>query len=276
MVRGWSFSVRSCAVTGNGINSYLTWQAVGRVPRTTCVSVAIARQSPTTTQKNCIIAWMMILIGKSTAWPNFWHPKFDIPHHAPCTNLLSFNSKFYYFIVLFYVGCPRTSKKICILVSLATVQGPLILLHGFHPGLLQICSMHVLNIGLMFDLNGCGLMLWLICCSFQYFPYASKGCFCHSRSHLVYITVFYVYLHLCVPPICTPNMCLNYEWICLQLAPRNCLLRVNYFGHAENASLQDQLNLAYDNFQAFCKSKKIYGSQPRFRHYMAPWGKSES
>ena len=40
--------------------------------------------------------------------------------------------------------------------------GPLILLHGFHPGLLQICSMHVINLGLLFDLNGAGLTLGLL------------------------------------------------------------------------------------------------------------------
>ena len=83
-------------------------------------------------------------------------------------------------------------------VSLATVQGPLILLHGFHPGLLQICSMHVLNIGLMFDLNGCGLMLCLICfsCQFNILPYASKGCF-----HLAYNR------NLCLlAPMCSTNL----------------------------------------------------------------------
>ena len=42
---------------------------------------------------------------------------------------------------------------------LQLLQGPLILLHGFHPQLLQICSMHVINLGLMFDVNGCALKL---------------------------------------------------------------------------------------------------------------------
>ena len=44
-------------------------------------------------------------------------------------------------------------------LSMQLLQGPLILLHGFHPQLLQICSMHVINLGLMFDVNGCALKL---------------------------------------------------------------------------------------------------------------------
>ena len=35
--------------------------------------------------------------------------------------------------------------------------GPLILVKGFHPQLIQICSMHVLNLGLAYDLNGCSM-----------------------------------------------------------------------------------------------------------------------
>lgn len=52
------------------------------------------------------------------------------------------------------------------------------------------------------------------------------------------------------------------------IQPRNCLLRLNFFGHDEADSLQVKLNLAYDHFQAFCRAGKIYCSQPRFRPYM--------
>ncbi|CAJ1442588.1 unnamed protein product [Effrenium voratum] len=42
---------------------------------------------------------------------------------------------------------------------------PLILCKGFHPALLMICSMHVLNLGLAYDCNGAAMMA-LINCSY--------------------------------------------------------------------------------------------------------------
>lgn len=36
----------------------------------------------------------------------------------------------------------------------ASIRGPLVLLYGFHPSILEICSMHTLNLGLAYDLNG--------------------------------------------------------------------------------------------------------------------------
>lgn len=49
---------------------------------------------------------------------------------------------------------------------------------------------------------------------------------------------------------------------------RNCLLQRNFFGHADNSSQQEKLNLAFEHFRAFCRSVKIHCSQPRFRNYM--------
>ena len=38
-------------------------------------------------------------------------------------------------------------------------QGPLLLLKGWHPELLSICTMHVVNLGLGYRVNGSGVFL---------------------------------------------------------------------------------------------------------------------
>ena len=61
---------------------------------------------------------------------------------------------------------------------------------------------------------------------------------------------------------------MSYRCPGLRSCLRNCLLQHNFFGHAENTSQQEKLNLAFEHFRAFCRSEKINCSQPRFRNYM--------
>ena len=39
------------------------------------------------------------------------------------------------------------------------IQGPLILLDGWHPGMIKVCSMHTLQLGLLYATNGGALRL---------------------------------------------------------------------------------------------------------------------
>ena len=41
------------------------------------------------------------------------------------------------------------------------LQGPLITVPGFHPGCIRFCSMHTLNLGILFTANGGSLNLAL-------------------------------------------------------------------------------------------------------------------
>lgn len=45
--------------------------------------------------------------------------------------------------------------------------GPYILLRGFHPSIMQPCSMHAINLGLLYDVNGSCLKLGCLSC-FKY------------------------------------------------------------------------------------------------------------
>ena len=38
-------------------------------------------------------------------------------------------------------------------------QGPLLQIYGFHPGCIRWCTMHALNLGILFTVNGGGLKL---------------------------------------------------------------------------------------------------------------------
>ena len=120
-----------------------------------CVSAATALQD-LETRNNYTTALMMIQIGMSSLSQSFWQRKSSTTQPATCCVECWFN-----YSTFLFRGWARIflyQARFFWMAMFAT-SGPLVLLHGFHPGLLQICSMHVLNLGLMFDLNGSALTL---------------------------------------------------------------------------------------------------------------------
>ena len=56
----------------------------------------------------------------------------------------------------------RRRRTCCLEASVnafLVARGPLVLIHGFHPQMLEICSMHTLNLGIAFNMNGASMSL---------------------------------------------------------------------------------------------------------------------
>ena len=56
--------------------------------------------------------------------------------------------------------CLSTTVITCITLGhVAALPGPLLQIYGFHPGCIRWCTMHALNLGILFTVNGGGLKL---------------------------------------------------------------------------------------------------------------------
>ena len=111
-----------------------------------------------------------------------------------------------------------------------TCSGPLLALHGFHPGLLKPCGMHTLNLGLCMHVNGSSLPL---ACFFLPF-----------NSNLSILSL----------------ICLE-AWS--DYVDRSMLLSSGYFGAVEE-SLKIRLDAAYKHFRQWTRRNRIHCSQPPF------------
>ena len=115
-----------------------------------------------TTRRNSTTVAMSGQIGESMMWLVLWANKWVmVPHvswmrsHVCTLQILCLPTNYVY------------KMTVCILFVLREsvpdlVWGALVLLHGFHPSILQPCSMQAINLGVMYDVNGSCMNLDLI------------------------------------------------------------------------------------------------------------------
>ncbi|CAE6920854.1 unnamed protein product [Symbiodinium sp. CCMP2456] len=85
--------------------------------------------------------------------------------------------------VLFGSDIPRRSFEECLLVSMPDAPCPLVLVDGFHPGIIRFCAMHVLALGIYQTLCAEAL-LWL--CESQVFSPMTDGMDARLRSAYIH------------------------------------------------------------------------------------------
>ena len=178
-----------------------------------------------------------------------------------------------------------TLAKLCSLSLVVSLffgsPGPLLTLQGFHPGMLKWCSMHTLNLGLVFVANAAALKLTCSYCRVHQLLVKKSQWFEKGTSQSKYIDIT-TWCYLLVK---------NSQWFekrtsqstylsgvlhiayaavqILLIEPRLLLTEdLAYFGHGTFAQ---QLDEAYRAFTAFCKSKKIRHTQPPFTPKMVTW-----
>lgn len=149
--------------------------------------------------------------------------------------------------------------------------GPLLTLQGFHPSMLKWCSMHTLNLGLLFVANAAALKLACSYCRVHQLMLIDAVEFAGEKSkwfekgtsskHAIFPGVLY---HL------SGVLYIAYAAVQIILIEPRLLLTEDlaYFGHG---TFVEQLDEAYRAFTAFCKSKKIRHTQAPFTPKMVTW-----
>ena len=144
-------------------------------------------------------------------------------------------------------------------------------LHGFHPGILKHCSMHIINLGIAMHTNGASLFRGILMSTLFWFWADRK----HEIWHICDMCM-YTCMHACIAStMCT---CL-FVILCIQtyrhmynsilFLVRSMLLCSGYFGDAASP-VAVRLRAAYKEFRSWTRAEKISCSQPPFTERLAP------
>ena len=166
------FVWQSWKATGNGIRLQCVSALHGKVWRK--YAFCAMRVADLLTLECCTIVWMRAQVGSSTIWQNFWRSKWHLLVRVSWTSF-----KFWMFGLRGLFTClPSWVPFPSFLPSFT--PGPYILLHGFHPEILQPCSMHAINLGVLYDVNGSCMILCRVCCMKQDSALKEGWCSCYS------------------------------------------------------------------------------------------------
>ena len=133
--------------------------------------------------------------------------------------------------------------------SMTQLWGPLVAFKGFHPGLVRWCTMHVLNLGLLYSTNASALLLG---------TRSMKHSFCVQPCPKVNFGwsgfVMAMHAHMCT--------CMRGMLVFLFLTWLRVMLCDDKFWPGDTFAAQ--LSNAFDDFQQFTRARKIPHSQKPF------------
>ena len=152
---------------------------------------------------------------------------------------------------------------------MATAWGPLVGVRDFHPSQIRWCLMHVVNLGLLYVING-SIMKPV---NGHYVLVLGKSWSWSVSLNLHFI--FYCFLCSVYCMMFQHGCWLFFFWwkgplVIHFFYLRNVLLRAGVFGNDAHLSMAVKLARAYEKFKSWQSSRGIRCSQPKFTEKMVP------